>query len=69
MLKYYVKASEALKQLRADQNGVVSFEYIIVAAAVVTIVIAFFAVGGAGGTGIAGALNAAIAKLVTAIGT
>jgi pilus assembly protein Flp/PilA len=49
MLKYYIKASEALKQLRHDAKGVVSFEYVIVAAAVVgAVVLAFGAAGGAG---------------------
>ena len=35
MLKYYVKASEAVRRLRTDKDGVVSFEYVIVAAFVV----------------------------------
>ncbi|MGH6752350.1 MAG: hypothetical protein ACREDP_09300 [Bradyrhizobium sp.] len=49
MLKYYVQATEALKRLRTDANGVVSFEYVIVAAAVVgAVVLAFGAAGGAG---------------------
>jgi pilus assembly protein Flp/PilA len=65
MLKFYVKATEALKQLRADQNGVVSFEYIIVAACVITIVITFFT--GTGSTTIQGALSTAVGKITTAI--
>jgi hypothetical protein len=49
MLKFYIRATEALKRLRADANGVVSFEYVIVAAAVVgAVVLAFGAAGGAG---------------------
>jgi hypothetical protein len=32
MLKYYVETKEALKGLCKDQDGVVSFEYLIVAA-------------------------------------
>ena len=32
MLKYYIKTTEALKRLRTDNDGVVSFEYVIVAA-------------------------------------
>ena len=48
MLKYYIKITEALKSLRADQDGVVSFEYIIVAVCIVGAVGAVFG-GGAGG--------------------
>ena len=35
MLKYYVKTTEALKHLRTDKDGVVWFEYIMVAACIV----------------------------------
>jgi pilus assembly protein Flp/PilA len=38
MLKYYVKASDLLEGLRKDKDGVVSFEYIIVAALVIAAV-------------------------------
>ena len=31
MLKYYVTTTEALKRLGRDKDGIVSFEYIIVA--------------------------------------
>ncbi|MGY4478364.1 hypothetical protein [Bradyrhizobium sp. USDA 3364] len=49
MLKYYIQVTEALKRLRNNENGVVSFEYVIVAAAVVgAVVLAFGAAGGAG---------------------
>ena len=62
MLKYYVKTTEALKQLRADTNGVVSFEYVIVAAAIVGAVAAAF--GTAGGVGpIKDALTTAIGAI------
>lgn len=70
MLKYYIKTSEALKQLRADARGVVSFEYVIVAACVVAAVAAAF--GTTTGTGIGAALKSAIdaitAKVTTAVG-
>ena len=59
MLKYYVKASETLRQLRSDVRGVVSFEYVIVAACIVGAVAAAF------GTGAGGAIGTA---LTTAIG-
>ena len=36
MLKLYVKATETWNRLRTDQDGVVSFEYVIVAAVVVS---------------------------------
>ena len=65
MLKYYVKASETLRQLRADKAGVVSFEYVIVAAAVITVVVAAFATTGAGTIG--GALATGMAKITTAM--
>lgn len=52
---------EALKLLRADQDGVVSFEYIIVAACVVAAVL--FAFGPTGN----GALGQALANGIAAI--
>ena len=65
MLKYYIKTTEALKRLRTDKDGVVSFEYVIVAACVVAAVVAAFGTG-AGGT-IEGALAGAIANIVKQI--
>jgi hypothetical protein len=66
MLKYYIKTTEALKQLRADANGVVSFEYVIVGAAVVGAVTLAF--GAAGGTGpISSALKSGIDAITTKI--
>ena len=68
MLKYYVKTTEALKRLRTDKDGVVSFEYIIVAALIIGVVGAAFSQTGplntaltGGMTAIATALNSAIA--------
>ena len=46
MLKYYIKTTEALKNLRSDTAGVVSFEYVIVAACIVAAVAAAFGTGG-----------------------
>jgi pilus assembly protein Flp/PilA len=63
MLKYYVKTTEALKRLRADQDGVVSFEYIIVAACIIGAVAAAF------GTGAGGAIGTALSGGITAITT
>jgi len=42
MLRYYIQTTDALKRLRNDNEGVVSFEYVIVAACVVAAVIAAF---------------------------
>jgi pilus assembly protein Flp/PilA len=60
MLKFYIKCTEALKRLRTDAKGVVSFEYVIVAACVVGAVALAF------GTGTGGAITTA---LTTAIGS
>lgn len=65
MLKYYIKTAEALKQLRADSNGVVSFEYVIVAACIVAAVAAAF--GTTTSSGIGAALTTAIGKVTTAV--
>jgi pilus assembly protein Flp/PilA len=64
MLKYYVKTTEALKRLSTDKDGVVSFEYIIVAFCVVAAVAAVFGVTNA--NGISGALNTALGNVITA---
>jgi pilus assembly protein Flp/PilA len=58
MLKSYVKTTEALKRLRTDRDGVVSFEYIIVAFCIVAAVAAVF--GTSTATGVGGALNTAL---------
>jgi pilus assembly protein Flp/PilA len=65
MLKYYIKASDLLESLRTDNAGVVSFEYVIVAACVVAAVAAAF--GTAGGGGIQNALTSAITAITTAV--
>jgi hypothetical protein len=67
MLKYYVKTREALKHLRADIKGVVSFEYVIVAACVVAAVL--FAFGPTGSGAIGTTLSNAIAAIVSKIPT
>jgi pilus assembly protein Flp/PilA len=63
MLTYYIEAREALKRLRADQDGVVSFEYIIVAACIIGAVSAAF------GTGATGAIGTALTSGITTITT
>jgi pilus assembly protein Flp/PilA len=67
MLKYYIKTTEALHRLRTDNDGVVSFEYVIVAACIVGAVIAVFGTGTAGG--IHDALNGVLQKIITKMGT
>jgi pilus assembly protein Flp/PilA len=61
MSKYYIKSTEALKGLRADTAGVVSFEYVIVAACVVGAVVLAF------GTGANGAMTQALSNAITNI--
>ena len=61
MLKFYV---EMMKRLSTDEDGVVSFEYIIVAACIIGAVVAAFGTG-AGGA-IATALTGGIAAIVGA---
>jgi pilus assembly protein Flp/PilA len=64
MLKFYIQAREAVERLRTDKDGVVSFEYVIVASCVVLAVLA--ALGN--GTGpIKTALSGAIAAIVANI--
>ncbi|MBN8956108.1 MAG: hypothetical protein J0H17_05915 [Rhizobiales bacterium] len=65
MLKVYVQTTEALKQLRADTKGVVSFEYVIVAACIVAAVAAAF--GTDATTGIGKALSDAITAISTKV--
>ena len=63
MSKFYVNTTEALRCLRADKDGVVSFEYIIVAACIVAIVIAVFKTD----TSISAALAGGITKISSAM--
>ena len=63
MLKYYFKTSEALNRLRTNEDGVVSFEYVIVAVCIIAAVLAAF--GTTTGSGIGSALSGGIAKVVT----
>jgi pilus assembly protein Flp/PilA len=65
MLKYYIATTEALKSLRDDRKGVVSFEYVIVAACIVGAVAAAFGTGATGGIG--AALTTAIGKISAAV--
>jgi Flp pilus assembly pilin Flp len=64
MLKIY-EATGALKRLSTDKDGVVSFEYVIVAACIVAAVIAAF--GTTTASGIGQVLNTAITAIGTAV--
>ena len=66
MLKYYIKAREALANLRANEDGVVSFEYVIVAALVVGAVGVAF---GNGATGIGATLTTGLTAIGAAVNT
>ena len=67
MLKIYLKSVELLRCLRADKDGVVSFEYVIVAACIIAAVAAAFGTGTASGIGLA--LTTAIGDITTALTT
>ncbi|RXH28191.1 MULTISPECIES: hypothetical protein [Bradyrhizobium] len=69
MLQYYIKTTDALKRLRADQNGVVSFEYIIVAVCIIGAVSAVFGVGAGGaiGTALTGGITAITTAFTAAV--
>ncbi|OSI77259.1 hypothetical protein BSZ21_03360 [Bradyrhizobium canariense] len=69
MLKYCIETKEALKRLRADQDGVVSFEYIIVAACIIGAVVAAFgtSAGGAIATALSGGITAITAAFTAAV--
>ena len=67
MLKFYVKGSDLLNRLREDKDGVVSFEYVIVAACIIAAVAAAF--GTTTGTGIGAALTGGIGRITAAFVT
>ena len=63
MLKNYIKTREALLRLRTDKGGVVSLEYVVVAACVVGVVITAFSAGGS----LPGALTTGFTAITTAM--
>ena len=70
MLRYFVNATEALRRLRTDKDGVVSLEYVIVGACVCAVVLVLFQ--GTGTNTLSGALNTgftAIASTMTGLTT
>ena len=67
MLKYYIKTTEALKSLREDEDGVVSFEYIIVACAIILVVGAAFSNTGPLNTALTNGINTISSTLTTTL--
>jgi pilus assembly protein Flp/PilA len=65
MLRHRGKISNSLKRLRADNDGVISFEYVAVAASIVTTVVAVFTATGS--TSLSGALTSMLDKIRAAI--
>jgi len=65
MLKYHVESTAFLKRLRMDNDGVVSFEYVIVAACIVAVVTVAF--GTDATTGIGKAVADAIAAIAVKV--
>lgn len=66
MQRYGVKFMDALRHLRTDQEGVVSFEYVMVAACIVGSVSAAFGIGPTGA--VATALTSAFSAISGVIG-
>jgi pilus assembly protein Flp/PilA len=68
MLKFYIQTTEALKNLRNNKDGVVSFEYVIVAACIVGAVSLAFGIGASGAikTALSDAITAIVAKVTAA---
>ena len=66
MLKFYVKAREALLRLRTDKDGVVSLEYVIVGACVALVVFTVFS--GTGANSLTSVLNTGFGNIVTNMG-
>jgi Flp pilus assembly pilin Flp len=65
MSDIYLKAGDLLARLRSDKDGVVSFEYVIVAACIIGGVAAAFGTGV--GSGVGKALSTAISAISAAI--
>ena len=61
MLKTFIGIREAALRLRDNKDGVVSFEYVIVAACIVAAVVAAF---GTNGSNVSSALSDAIGYIV-----
>ena len=71
MPSYHVKSTDALKRLRTDKGGVVSFEYVMVAACIVGAVSAAFGTnaGGAVATALTSGISTISAAISAAVGS
>lgn len=71
MSRYRVKCMSALKRLRTDRNGVVSFEYVMLAACMIGAVGAAFGTGPNGNvaTVLTSGVSAISAAISTAVGS
>jgi pilus assembly protein Flp/PilA len=69
MLQFYVEALKGVTRLRTDQDGVVSFEYVIVAACIIGAVVAAFGTGSGGAiaTALTGGINAIVTQFNAAV--
>jgi hypothetical protein len=63
MLRFCIRAAVALKQLRNDAKGVVSFEYVVVSACIIAVV------GAAFNTGASGPIKTTLTNALITIGT
>jgi pilus assembly protein Flp/PilA len=69
MIELYIKARDAFSALRMDKDGVVSMEYVVLAACIVGVVAAVFG-GGAGGplgTALSGAITTIAGQVTNAV--
>ncbi|MGY8661321.1 hypothetical protein Q3C01_02980 [Bradyrhizobium sp. UFLA05-109] len=71
MLGYHVKSTDALKRLRTDKDGVVSFEYVMVAACIVGAVSAAFGTSAGGNVtnALISGINAISGAIAAAVGS
>jgi Flp pilus assembly pilin Flp len=68
MLKLYAKGRDLLKRLREDKDGVVSFEYLIVAALIITAVgVGYGSAGSTISAALTGGFIAVTAAFTTAL--
>jgi Flp pilus assembly pilin Flp len=65
MLKFCIKIGEAVQRLRTDKDGVISFEYVVLAACIVGVVLLVFGTGNQ--SVMYNALNNAITTIANAV--
>ena len=65
MLNFYVKSREAVRRLVTDNDGVISFEYVVLAACIVGVVLLVFGTGNQ--SVMYNALNNAITTIANAV--